>query len=139
MTMRWSRLFFGLVLALGLAAPGFAWTSLNDSEEPGSVLVFPKFIRGTVDTPDLATVGQPISARTEIEISVSCPKRSTCTRDPLTGILFDRVRLRAHWVCGAHVICLERDFDLFTTVNGTIYFNPENIFPRSLTPGGTTI
>jgi hypothetical protein len=113
-----------------MSAPAFA--TLNDSEEPGSVLVFPKFLRGTVATPDLAGAGQPFSARTEIEISVSCPKGSTCTRDPFTGFFFDRVRLRAHWVCGGNndVICQERDFDLFTTVNGTIAFNAENVPTR---------
>src|SRR2546425_9964373 len=52
------------------AAPVAAWP--NDSEQPGSVLVFPKFIRGTFADPfNLAPDGTPrVTARTELEISV---------------------------------------------------------------------
>jgi hypothetical protein len=47
-----------LVLALALAAPAFAQvrpTTLSDSQEPGSVIVFPKFIKGTVALPEGGT------------------------------------------------------------------------------------
>jgi hypothetical protein len=59
---------------------------LNDSQEPGSVLVFPKFLRGAV------TTEQGNLARTEIEISVTCPSGVTCVDN--LGVI-----LRAHWVC----------------------------------------
>jgi hypothetical protein len=105
-----------LVLALGLAAPASAWS--NDSERPGSVLVFPKFIKGT----NVNTNSVGVEPKTEIEISVTCPQGATCFRG-------QGVQLRAHWVCGNDVICAESDFDLFTTVKGTLYFNPDNVFP----------
>jgi len=107
-------------LLLGLTAPAFA-TGTNDSEQPGSVLVFHKFIRGTNVNPNTAGSTEP---KTEIEISVTCPKGASCPRGQF-------VQLRAHWVCGQDVTCPESDFDLFTTVKGTMYFNPENVFPTT--------
>jgi hypothetical protein len=85
---------------------------LNDSEEPGSVLIFHKFIRGTVPpTGDLPA--------TEIAISVTCPDGSTCAGEP--------VFLRAHWVCPGKTdgVCHETKFDLDTTVKGTIRIRPD--------------
>src|SRR2546422_3644000 len=95
------------------AAPVAAWP--NDSQQPGSVLVFPKFIRGTFT--DAPVTGQVAQARTELEISVRCPKGATCGAN-------QAVRLRAHWVCPG---CAETSFDLKTTVGGTLYFNPEGV------------
>src|SRR5882762_5884176 len=109
----WMRASFCAALLLGLTAPAFAW-DVNDSEQPGSVLVFPKFIRGTYSDPAHA---QPVQARTEIEISVRCPDGATCDKDT-------RVRMRAHWVCQG---CTENSFDLETTVNGSLYFNTEGV------------
>jgi hypothetical protein len=93
---------------------------LNDPSEPGSVLVFPKFLRGTVRTE------QGILAATEIEISVTCPRGSTCADG-------QGVTLRAHWVCPAEfnrtvgVVgpCRETDFTVRVTVRGSAYFTPE--------------
>jgi hypothetical protein len=110
--------------------------ALNDSQVPGSLIVFPKFIRGTTAT------GEPLS---EFEISVVCPKNL----DGTPGICVEgtRVKLRAHWVCpgsqtfAGKLICRETDFDLFTTVFGTVTFNPANVgagsFPTS--PGTPTV
>src|SRR3989475_5892222 len=99
------------------AAPVAAWP--NDSERPGSVLVFPKFIRGTFNDldPALGVSRQPVHAKTELEISVQCPKDATCGAK-------QAVRLRAHWVCPG---CTEASFDLETTVGGSLYFNPEGV------------
>src|SRR2546421_4355079 len=84
-----------VLLGIGVATPVAAWS--NDSEQPGSVLVFPKFIRGTFnDVTGQST--QAAHAVTELEISVVCPKGQTCGRDPITG-KFDKVFMRAHWVC----------------------------------------
>ena len=117
--MKWiSGLFFG-VLTLGLAAPGHATSSWN-SEQPGSVLVFPKFIRGVIN--DVLVSGQPVHAITELEISVVCPPGETCNQNAVT--------LRAHWVCpgsSENPICAETSFNLETTVGGTLYFNPEGV------------
>src|SRR5437867_9749184 len=116
MTTKCSRLLFCSILALGLAAPVVAWDGLpvNDSEKPGSVLVFPKFIRGTFN--DVNVSGQVVHAITELEISVACPQGATCAND--------RVRMRAHWVCPG---CTETSFNLETTVGGSLYFNPEGV------------
>jgi hypothetical protein len=99
--------------AAGLATPAFAW--LNDSEQPGSVLVFPKFIRGTYI--DAGFSGEALHAITEFEISVRCPDGAACDAN-------QKVRLRGHWVCPE---CNEASFELTTTVNGSLYFNPEGV------------
>jgi hypothetical protein len=95
---------------------------LNDSQQPGSVLVFHKFQIGTVADPEQGTL-----PTTEFEISVSCPVGEVCPGGQV-------VNLKAHWVCpgGAGRRCLERDFRLRTTVNGTLFFNPENIAPTNV-------
>ena len=95
---------------------------LSDSEEPGSVLVFPKFLSGTT------AHGEP---RSEFEIGITCP------RDPDggPGVCAEgfKVKLRAHWVCPGSqdpvqkYICKETNFDLTSTVNGTIVINPANV------------
>src|SRR5215475_11522944 len=98
---------------------------LNDPQEPGSVLVFPKFLRGTVQTES------GVQPRTEIEISIRCPKGAVC---PDSG---QNVNLRAHWVCPSgdfFAPCLETDFNLNRTVHGTLYFNPENVASASNFP-----
>jgi hypothetical protein len=111
-------LFF-VVLTLGAAAPVAARDAvLNDSAEPGSVIVFPKFVSGSVDTPDQGTL-----PATQFEISVTCPKGSACAE-------FQQVTLRAHWVCpgDAQNVCRDVDFFLYGTVNGTIVFSPDSSF-----------
>src|SRR5262245_21052990 len=119
---KWVRVSLLLVLALTLAIPALAQVRdprLADSQEPGSVIVFPKFIRGTVPLDG----GDP-APRTEIEVGVVCPKGQTCAEGT-------RVKIGFHWVCGADqtfehkYICDEVDFDQFVTVNGKLVFNPE--------------
>jgi hypothetical protein len=139
--MKWLRVLLLLILALGLAIPATAQVrhpTLSDSEEPGSVIVFPKFISGRT------AAGEP---RSEFEISVVCPKNL----DGTPGICVEgtRVKLRAHWVCPGNqdfngkFICRETDFALFTTIFGTVTFNPANVgagsfptTPLTPTPGG---
>jgi hypothetical protein len=127
----WFRRAVWLLLVLGLviATPRPSGAQiLNDSEEPGSLIVFPKFISGQT------AGGDP---RSEFEISVVCPPGF---KDPNTGTGClppygegFRIKIRAHWVCpGAQdinkkFICRETDFDLFTTVFGTVAFNPANV------------
>src|SRR5262249_5847480 len=116
------------LLVAPTGAMGQLLRELNDSQEPGSVLVFPKFLRGTVATPDSGVL-----ARTEIEISITCPLGSTCLE---TGQL---INLRAHWVCPGGVSfnpvgvtpCRETDFTVRQTVHGSLYFNPESIGPAN--------
>jgi hypothetical protein len=114
-----------LALALPLAAGQVGPASLNNSEEPGSVVVFPLFEKGTITTAD-----QGVLPRSSFEISVVCPNGATCSDG-------DDVDIKAHWVCGGSdrnpfAPCLETDFTINTTVNGTVRFNPTT---QTCTPG----
>ena len=89
--LRGAQLAAVLVPALALAAPAFAQVVrpvLNDATEPGSVIVFPKFINGSVGLPEGG-----LAPATELEIGVVCPKGVTCAEH-------QPVKIRFHWVCG---------------------------------------
>jgi hypothetical protein len=114
--MKWLYVF-SCLLAVALTTKTAAASGvLNDSEEPGSVLVFPLFETGI--TPG------GITPRTQFEISVRCPNGAICTE-------FQDVDLRAHWVCPGAIFglvpCGESDFNLSTTVDGTIKFDPQGV------------
>ena len=107
-----------MVAAIAACQPAIAGVpappALSDSQEPGSVLVFPFF----QNQPGVST----------FNVSVTCPNPTAkgC-------ILHQTVNLRGEWVCPPtnvfSTICPERDFPLSTTVNGTLTFSP--------TSGGT--
>jgi len=94
----------------------------SPSEEPGSVIVFPKFTKGTV------VVDGGTKPQTEIEVRVGCPSGATCTED-------EQVKIRFHWVCPgnsdtpSNYVCREADFDVRLAVNGKASLNPENPNP----------
>jgi hypothetical protein len=121
-----ARLAMLLVPALALAAPALAQvrpTTLSDSQEPGSVIVFPKFIQGTVALPEGGT-----ASVTELEIGVVCPKGVICPEH-------EPVKIRFHWVCGTgefnlagSFICRETDFDVTATVWEKIVLVPNGSF-----------
>ena len=118
-----ARLAGLLVPALALAAPAFAQvrpTTLSDGTEPGSVIIFPKVIAGTVALPE----GAPAPV-TEIEVGVVCPKGVVCAEH-------QPVKIRFHWVCGTSehnlagsFICKETDFDVTATVFEKIVLDPQ--------------
>ena len=119
-----ARLAGLLVPALALAVPAFAQVrapTLSDATEPGSVIVFPKFINGSgVVLPE----GVPAPA-TELEVGVVCPKGATCSEH-------QPVKIRFHWVCGTteanlagSFICSETDFDVTATVFEKIVLVPD--------------
>src|SRR5919199_1428179 len=118
--VKWLRLSLVLLLALGLAIPAFAQvrpTTLSNSQEPGSVIVFPKFITGTVN------VDGEERPRTEIEVGVVCPQGFNCIEHGMIKIHF-------HWLCPADqkfpykYICPEVGFDLSATYFGKLVFDP---------------
>jgi hypothetical protein len=125
-TIKGVRLAALLVPALALAAPALAQVrppTLRDSQEPGSVIVFPKFIQGTVALPEGGTA--PV---TELEIGVVCPKGVICPEH-------EPVKIRFHWVCGTgefnlagSFICQETDFDVTATVWEKIVLVPDGSF-----------
>ena len=113
--MKWLYVF-SCLLAVALTTKTAAATGgvLNDPGEPGSVLVFPLYERGVVD--GIFTAAVP---RSQFEISVVCPNGASCP-DPTD------VDIRLHWVCDDNAPqCQERDFNLATTVNGTLRFDPQ--------------
>ena len=71
--MKGLRALSFVLLILGMARPAAAWGRLNDSEEPGSVLVFHKFARGFAGP----------FAKTDFVISVTC---RTCPTRSLFGV-----------------------------------------------------
>src|SRR5437868_7873291 len=90
-TIKSARSLLLLIPALALAMPAFAQVRdprLSDSQEPGSVIVFPKFIRGTV------AVNGRSTPQTEIEIGAVCPNGVTCPEH-------QSIKIRFHWVCGS--------------------------------------
>ena len=148
---RGARLAGLLVPALALAAPAFAQvrdTKLSDATEPGSVIVFPKFINGSAY---IVPESVPAPA-TELEIGVVCPKGVTCAEH-------QPVKIRFHWVCGTSeanlagsFICQETDFDVTATVfekivlvpdgtpqNGYATGLPTKTVPAAPCPGGYLI
>jgi hypothetical protein len=132
MTGAWLAL--PLALPLGLASPALAQvrpTTLSDATEPGSVIVFPKFVQGTVALPEGETT--PISV---LKISVVCPKNVICLEH-------QSVKIRLHWVCGTSeaglagsFICQENDFDITATVFEKIVLvsdgSPANFYDSGL-------
>jgi hypothetical protein len=128
---RYSRLLFPLIPAVALATPALAHSvdpTLLDAHQPGSLIVFPKFVKGTVPVD-----GVTLPA-TEIEVGVVCPKGSVCPEH-------QPVKIRFQWVCPGFqtfeqkLICHANNFDVFGSVNGKLVFNPQNL---TLT-GDTTV
>jgi hypothetical protein len=110
-----------LASALALAAPAFA--ALTDSEEPGSVIVFPKFIQGAVSTPE-----GPLVPVTELKIGIVCPKGATCAQD-------EPITIEFHWVCGTTEGAATTSF----TCQETNFFVTATVFEKIvLTPNGET-
>ena len=118
-----ARLAVLLAPALALATPALANPAasvLSDATEPGSVIVFPKFINGTVALPEGGT-----ASISELEIGVVCPKGVTCPEH-------EPVKIRFHWVCGTteadlagSFICPEVNFDVTATVWEKIILVPD--------------
>jgi hypothetical protein len=112
--MKSVRNFLLVLLGVGgVAGPSAA--STNDPLMPGSVLVFPKFIRGTFNDSNVS--GQAVHAVTEFEINARCPDGDWCDPNQV-------VNLQANWVCPG---CAQASFNLQTTIGGTVYFNPEGV------------
>ena len=124
---------FFLGIALALAMPSFAQAPeaiLSTSDEPGSVIVFPKFTKGT------AVVGGTTSPRTEIEVDARCPNGVTCSEEKPVAVRF-------HWVCpgsedaDAKYLCKETDFDVAIPIDGKASLNPEDPQLAAKNPGAS--
>jgi hypothetical protein len=117
---RCMRFLLLLMPACALAMPALAGDpTLSDSQEPGSVIVFPKFISGSV------IVDGVLTPQTEIEVGVVCPTGATCPAD-------QSVLIRFHWVCPGSPgffgsVCRETDFAVTATVNEKAVFSPDGV------------
>jgi hypothetical protein len=123
--MKGAGLLILLVVAFGIATPSAAQPrqiTPSDVEEPGSVVVFPKFTRGTVGVDGVTRVA------TEIEVRAQCPRDTRCSEDEL-------VKVRFHWVCpgsediAAKHICKDAAFTVVLPIGGKASFNPEDSRP----------
>ena len=106
-----SRVWLLLLPALALATSAFA-QELADTQEPGSVIVFPRFTMGSF-TVHPGTAGQFVAARTVIEVGTVCPIGVVCA-------FGDKVNVHFHWVCppvAGSTICTETDFVVPFTVD----------------------
>jgi len=109
-----------LMPAVALVAPAFAAEDprLADFQQPGSVIVFPKFISGPVTIP-----GEATTAASELEIGVVCPRNTICSEH-------QQLKIRFHWVCpgtqdfASKFVCRESDFDVTATVWEKIVLTP---------------
>jgi len=113
-----------LIPALALATPALALAPANqaDLSQPGSVIIFPKFINLPA-----VTVDGVLMPRTEIEVGAVCPVGASCTEH-------QAVKVRFHWVCPAvenvaSNICLETDFDVNLSIDGKLAFPADGAVP----------
>jgi hypothetical protein len=118
-----------LIPALALTMPAFALApgGLSDSEQPGSVIVFPKF----VNMPAVTADGNQVP-RTEIEIGAICPRGATCVEH-------QTVKVRFQWVCPGvenlnSNICKATAFDVVLSVDGKLAFAADGTTINSNSP-----
>jgi hypothetical protein len=124
--------------ALALATTAFAVDlprpiGLADSQEPGSVIVFPKFI----NMPPVPVEGGVLVPRTEIEVGVVCPPGVAPTASFCQE--HQPVKIRFHWVCPGEEnvnsnICKETDFEIVVSINGKSVFSADGTQINSNSP-----
>jgi hypothetical protein len=126
-----------LMPMLALATSAFAQArpvGLSDSQEPGSVIIFPKFI----NMPAVVVDGQLVP-RTEIEIGAVCPPLASTVRNLVGCAEHQPVKVRFHWVCPGvenvnSNICRETDFDVNLSVWGKLAFTADGTLINSNSP-----
>jgi hypothetical protein len=116
------------VLALATPASAQVPPTLADPNEPGSVIIFPKFSNFSPVSVDGAVL-----PRTEIEIGAVCPVGLTCAEH-------QSVKVRFHWVCpgtqdvASKFVCRETDFDVVLSINGKLAFSADGTPINSNSP-----
>lgn len=128
--VRWA---LALLPAIAVAMPASAQVRdplLADTNVPGSVIIFPKFI----NKPAVTTAGdQALLPRTEIEVGSICPVGALCQEH-------QTVKIKFHWVCpgsddvNTKYICPETDFEIFVSVNGKLAFTADGTPINSNSP-----
>ena len=132
---------WGLALmpAFALATPALAYgpALLSDSEQPGSVIVYPKFINSLFGGGSLLNVDGNLVSQTEIEIGAVCPPAFVAAGGACAE--HQPIKIRFHWVCpgteGVNSnICPEEDFEVNITVNGKLAFSADGTPINSNSP-----
>jgi hypothetical protein len=104
-----------------------------DHSRPGSVMLFPKFIRGGGDAALCGAGNVSVDGvclpRTEIELGATCPTLFLfVTQGPIPCPDDEAVTVRFRWVCPGvqdfehKFICKTTGFDVHLTVNGKVVF-----------------
>jgi hypothetical protein len=117
---------------------GHGAQNLANHSRPGSVIVFPLFVRNGGNAEECGAgnvlVNRVCLPRTEIELGATCPTRFTVgnpgfpeSQPPTPCPEHELVRVRFRWVCPAthfehKFICRTTRFDVSLTVNGKIVF-----------------
>src|SRR6516162_9665679 len=136
--MRFGIKYGALLLpALAVATPAFAINppTLSDSQQPGSVIIYPKF----VNAPAVVTDGDgAVLPRTEIEIGAVCPPTNNAPNGTVCPE-HQSVKVRFHYVCPGlqnvnSNICPEEDFDVVLSVWGKLAFSADGIAINSNSP-----
>jgi hypothetical protein len=121
-----------LIPALALVTPALAQRPANlaDPQQPGSVIVYPKFVNELFNGGSPIIVDGQTVAQTEIEIGAVCPPGFVnaggfCPQH-------EAIKIRFHWVCpgieGVNSnICPEEDFEVNITVNGKLAFSANGL------------
>jgi len=133
------------VLALATPALAFPPAGLSDSQQPGSVLVFPKFAGGdpgvqhSLQQVQVDTI--PNQPRTEIEIGAVCPPLAEFVEGVVSCAPHQVVTVHGHWVCPGFQgvnsqICREEDFTFTLTTNGKVAFSADGSTINNNTPSG---
>jgi hypothetical protein len=126
-----------LAPVFALATPAFAYPPnlLADTTQPGSVIVFPKFI----NMPPVTTNGDgAVLPRTEIEIGAVCPPAVTAAGGSCAS--HQTVTVNFHWVCPGiqsattSNICTEGSFQVVLSVDGKLAFTADGSILNSNTP-----
>jgi hypothetical protein len=165
LTKKFARFLLLLLPSLWVAAPGLAddgdganicvvdfpcefhfpfigLEDVRDFSRPGSVIVFPKFIRDGFDA--ICGIGNVFfdgicRARTEIELGAVCPTRFTTgdqnaiTHPEFACAKHEPVRVRFRWVCPGSqdtepkFVCKTRSFDVSLTVDGKVVFTSNGV------------
>ena len=123
-----------LMPALALGSPVFAFppAGLSDSEQPGSVIVYPKFVNMPAVNVDGDTV-----PRTEIEIGAVCPPAFVASAGHCAE--HQPVTVSFQWVCpgieGVNSnICPASSFEVDLSVAGKLAFSADGIPINSNSP-----
>jgi len=130
--LKWA---LALLPVLALATPASAQV-LAHTNEPGSVIIFPKFVNAPAVSVDGAVL-----PRTEIEIGAVCPAGfNTTPGAPGLCTEHTTVKVRFHWVCPgdqtvvSKFVCQETDFDVTLTINGKLAFTADGTPLNSNSP-----